>query len=53
MSGNDVKKQYGTLGNRNKILLKILMDTSDFLIGSIILFVDPVGKEVIGYGARF
>jgi hypothetical protein len=51
--GNDMKEHYNTFGNRNKIVLKVSMDTSDFLIGSVILFVDPVMKEVIGYGARF
>jgi len=45
----DTKEKYDTFKNRNKIVLVVKWDTTDNMLETIGLYVDPVDLEVIGY----
>lgn len=50
---DEVKEEIASLSNHNNFVLRVEMATTNLILGSIVVYVDPIKEEVIGYGLRF
>lgn len=48
----DIKNEIETY-NKDRIALRIEMQTTNLLVGPVVIYVDPIEEKAIGYGLRF